>query len=113
MTWRRASVVPVDTNSRKEEIMSFKLFSKEKEPQIEKLDIGKLKDMTKILKDMRKITDELLKQGNAGVLRTDYWGVVIDILVELHLPEMKNDPRMVQFIDKLTQYQNRSNKEKQ
>jgi len=78
----------------------MRLFSKKKKPQLEKvarLSTGKLDETLETAK-------ELKHQSEAGVLRTDYWDIIIDILIELH-PEIKTHPKMVQFMEKLQRYQ--------
>ena len=75
----------------------MKLFSKKKKPQIGKVGTDKLDETL-------KIAEELKHQSEAGVLRTDYWGIIIDILIELH-PEVETHPKMVQFKEKLQRYQ--------
>jgi len=52
----------------------------------------------------KKLADELMRQHNAGVTRSDYWEVIINIVLETH-PEMYGHPKMVEFMAKLNKYQ--------
>ena len=83
------------------------LFSKtkKKEPQLEELDSDKLNET-------KKLADDLVRQHMAGVTRSDYWNVVINILIELH-PEIGTHPKVVEFMDRLTKYQNSHKEERQ
>ena len=50
------------------------------------------------------LVDELMREHKAGVTRSDYWAVIIAIVLETH-PEIYKHPKMVEFMAKVRNYQ--------